>query len=270
MPAADEKKPVKKQQITTMPCMSAGKKEREKAAKNESAKKPIFKANTEKKKPRSNEVGTQILYKGDGRNLSLMELDILQNTGCKWSRIIYPGFRGHKSAYQGNFLSAEKFKLDCEGRGASYSPGKVMTFQNNFAPERNSSMQLRGHNSTVNSQAPKQAPFENEALIAAQNPLLKAPEEEGRNCLMRKIMETSFDAPRSLMGSASKNYQTVNQGSNKKVSSFEVKKFDLGELETVQERVTLPLTDGSLKKKQPMLNSTAQALVKKVINGNIV
>lgn len=165
MPPPEEKKPIKKQQITTMPCMSAGKKEREKAPKNESAKKPVFKAHTEKKKPRTKEVGTQILYKGDGRNLSLMELDILQNTGCKWSRIIYPGFRGHRSAYQGAFLSAEKFKLDCEARGASYSPGKVMTFQNTFAQEsRTSAMQLRGHNST---QAQKQAPFQNEALVAA-------------------------------------------------------------------------------------------------------
>jgi hypothetical protein len=210
--------------------MSAGKKEREKAPKNESTKKPVVKANTEKKKPRTKEVGTQILYKGDGRNLSLMELDILQNTGCKWSRIIYPGFRGHKSAYLPNFLSAEKFKLDCEARGASYSPGKVMTFQNNFVQERNSSMQLRGHNST---QTQKQAPFQNEALVAAQNPAQKASEPEGKSCLMKKIMETTFNEPRSLMGSASKNYQTMNQGSNKKVSSFEVRKFDLGELEPV-------------------------------------
>merc|ERR1719265_1598575 len=41
------------------------------------------------------DVGTQILYKGDGSNLSLMELDILRHTGCKWSRIIYSGFRGY-------------------------------------------------------------------------------------------------------------------------------------------------------------------------------
>jgi len=34
-------------------------------------------------------------YKGDGSSLSLMELDILRHTGCKWSRILYTGFRGY-------------------------------------------------------------------------------------------------------------------------------------------------------------------------------
>jgi hypothetical protein len=27
-------------------------------------------------------------------NLALMELDILKHTGCKWSKIIYPGYKG--------------------------------------------------------------------------------------------------------------------------------------------------------------------------------
>ena len=35
-------------------------------------------------------------YAGDGQNLALMELDILHHTGCKWSKIIYPGFKGNK------------------------------------------------------------------------------------------------------------------------------------------------------------------------------
>lgn len=30
----------------------------------------------------------------DGSNLSLMEIDILNHTGCKWSPIIFPGFQG--------------------------------------------------------------------------------------------------------------------------------------------------------------------------------
>ena len=29
-----------------------------------------------------------------------MELDILHHTGCKWSRIIYPGYKGNKSEKQ--------------------------------------------------------------------------------------------------------------------------------------------------------------------------
>lgn len=42
------------------------------------------------------DIATQIKYKGDGKSLSLMELDILNTTGCKWSRIIYPGYKGPK------------------------------------------------------------------------------------------------------------------------------------------------------------------------------
>jgi hypothetical protein len=40
-------------------------------------------------------VGTHIRYLGDGRNLSLMEMDILRTTGCKWSKIIFQGFKGY-------------------------------------------------------------------------------------------------------------------------------------------------------------------------------
>ena len=42
------------------------------------------------------DIGTQIKYKGDGKTLSLMEIDILNTTGCKWSKIIYPGYKGPK------------------------------------------------------------------------------------------------------------------------------------------------------------------------------
>jgi len=41
------------------------------------------------------DVGTHIRYQGDGKNLSLMEMDILRTTGCKWSKIIFPGFKGY-------------------------------------------------------------------------------------------------------------------------------------------------------------------------------
>lgn len=40
-------------------------------------------------------MGTHIRYQGDGKNLSLMEMDILRTTGCKWSKIIFPGFKGY-------------------------------------------------------------------------------------------------------------------------------------------------------------------------------
>ena len=34
------------------------------------------------------------MYMSDGSNLSLMEIDIINHTGCKWSPIIFPGFQG--------------------------------------------------------------------------------------------------------------------------------------------------------------------------------
>ena len=40
------------------------------------------------------DIATQIKYKGDGKNLSLMELDILCTTGAKWSRILWPNYKG--------------------------------------------------------------------------------------------------------------------------------------------------------------------------------
>ena len=40
------------------------------------------------------DVATSIIYISDSNNLSLMEIDILNHTGCKWSPIIYPGFLG--------------------------------------------------------------------------------------------------------------------------------------------------------------------------------
>ena len=41
------------------------------------------------------DVATQIKYNGDGMSLSLMEIDILNTTGCKWSKTLYPGFKGY-------------------------------------------------------------------------------------------------------------------------------------------------------------------------------
>ena len=46
------------------------------------------------------DVATHIKYTGNGTNLSLMEIDILNHTGCKWSKIIYPGFKGAKSDFR--------------------------------------------------------------------------------------------------------------------------------------------------------------------------
>ena len=90
-----------------MPCLSQKKEKLEKEKKD--AKEALEKSTAKKVVPsisktsaikqRSGimvrDVGTQIHYQGDGKNLSLMEIDIINHTGCKWSKIIYPGFRGY-------------------------------------------------------------------------------------------------------------------------------------------------------------------------------
>lgn len=63
---------------------------------------------TLKKGGKQRDVGTQIRYNGDGYNLSLMELDIMKYTGCKWSKIIYPGYKG-TARFHENYMSAERF-----------------------------------------------------------------------------------------------------------------------------------------------------------------
>lgn len=97
-----------------MPCLQSKKKEldekrkqekeaAEKAANVESEKKHHVKkiasiskpvVHTKKNGVPVRDVATQIKYNGDGMTLSLMEIDILNHTGCKWSKILYPGYKG--------------------------------------------------------------------------------------------------------------------------------------------------------------------------------
>jgi hypothetical protein len=44
-----------------------------------------------------------------------MEIDILNNTGCQWSKIIYPGFKGNPKPFLDQyelFRSADKFERE--------------------------------------------------------------------------------------------------------------------------------------------------------------
>lgn len=104
-----DKKTEKKPKTMLMPCMSHKKNDPKKDEENkkrdnsESVTKKIRVINNSVSKTVPSrfrngvfirDIATQIKYKGDGKNLSLMELDILNTTGCKWSRIIYPGYKG--------------------------------------------------------------------------------------------------------------------------------------------------------------------------------
>ena len=69
-----------------------------------------------------------------------MELDILRHTGCKWSKIIFPGFKGYikpserGSAVKDAFLSAEKFHNESANRSlrVSQSPSVEHTTISRF------------------------------------------------------------------------------------------------------------------------------------------
>lgn len=98
-----------------MPCMVQAKANRDASkatarnASESATKKPVQKLITTvlKKGGKYRDVGTQIKYVSDGTNLSLMELDILKHTGCRWSKIIFPGYKG--SRFPESFMSADKF-----------------------------------------------------------------------------------------------------------------------------------------------------------------
>lgn len=99
----EPEKKIQKKKTTLMPCMVKAKEARD-ASKNakkvESQKKTIKIAKSVVTKIKNDgkhrDVGTQIKYTGDGTQLSLMELDILKHTGCRWSRTIYPGYKGSR------------------------------------------------------------------------------------------------------------------------------------------------------------------------------
>lgn len=120
-----EKKVVKKPKTTLMPCMIQAKANRDASkattrnASESATKKPVHKLITTllKKGGKFRDVGTHIKYTSDGTQLSLMELDIMKHTGCRWSKIIYPGFKG--SRFQESFMSAEKFQLSSNYRTTS-------------------------------------------------------------------------------------------------------------------------------------------------------
>ena len=109
-PPEPKKKVEKKPKTELMPCLQSKRKEldekkREAKEKEEqlakqatvkkvaSISKPVL--HTKRNGVHVRDVATQIKYTGDGTQLSLMEIDIMNHTGCRWSRIIFPGFKGY-------------------------------------------------------------------------------------------------------------------------------------------------------------------------------
>lgn len=119
-PKTEKKKVDKKPKAELMPCLQSKKKEldeqrkqekeaAEKAANAASEKKHVKKVlsiskpvlHTKKNGTSVRDVATQMKYYGDGTGLSLMEIDILNHTGCRWSKILYPGFKGYVKPQDG-------------------------------------------------------------------------------------------------------------------------------------------------------------------------
>ena len=133
---SEQKSKKKAPSAALMPCMSAKKEQLRKMEEINASQKKTERENSTAKKivreahklivtylrngGKQRDVGTQIVYSNkDGQSLSLMELDILRHTGCKWSKIIFPGYKGYikpsergSAAKDQGFLSAEKFKID--------------------------------------------------------------------------------------------------------------------------------------------------------------
>lgn len=141
----EEKKEIKKKpKATLMPCMIQIKKERDrdKSLKSEQPTKKQYVQKTIvtvlRKGGKQRDVGTQIPYVSDGRNLSLMEQDILATTGCRWSKIIYPGYKGVRPSVRESFISVERLLQDCQIRNGSEhrmtmsTPTKQNNFMSNF------------------------------------------------------------------------------------------------------------------------------------------
>jgi len=97
------------------------KEEREKSTAKKVAQPLKLITATIKKGGKLRDVGTQIIYNNkDGQNLSLMELDILRHTGCKWSRIIFE-FRVRKEiGYSNDILFIKRAKF-CNCGVGTYS-----------------------------------------------------------------------------------------------------------------------------------------------------
>lgn len=163
----------------------------------------------------------------------------MQNTGCKWSKIIYPGYRGllyQRPSESSNFFSAEKMMIDSKIRHsqqASSSPGKSGAFMSNFSKEFNKLMDgsgLRNGNRLLDRDAdvssfttgknnftPQKAstPLTNELIKNFGQQLSSETKNTSLMNLQQKIQDAAFNEPRSLIGSLTNNCDN-NRSSSKK------------------------------------------------------
>jgi hypothetical protein len=179
------------------------------------------------------DVGTHIRYQGDGKNLSLMEMDILRTTGCKWSKIIYPGFKGYLRPQDKDMMFRSPIFLDPRieaflSKESPADPG-LSSFMDSFNKEYtkiveggNNGSGLRNNLSRGKSQTSE--PNLTAGATQFSNELLKQTMQfnqfENLNGsaiknLQQKIMDANFSEPKSLVSTLGR-ATILNASSSKK------------------------------------------------------
>jgi hypothetical protein len=238
-----------------------------------------------------------------------MELDILKCTGCRWSKIIYPGYKGVRLPQQDSsiFLSAEKLMRDAVIRHSSQqnlsqSPvhsnfmsnikefhhivdGMGLKNNDNVNPMSNINAIMQKHAFSAQtpgkdkSNTPMKAttPFNNEYV---RQFTLKDDQNENSTIqsLQKRIKEAKMSEPRSLFGDQGYSLNRGGGSSSKKrkimgLPDHNLKKFDLKDLETVPEKVgstyNNSITIDHNIKKMQQPQIT-RSVTKKVVNGEII
>lgn len=238
------------------------------------------------------DVGTHIRYQGDGKNLSLMEMDILKTTGCKWSKIIFPGFKGYLKPHEKDMMHRSPI-IDpkIEGFLSQSSADKGLTnFMESFNKEYSKIVDGSANSGLRNSVCSRgksqtsetnlkigMSPFSNE-LLQQQIPYNQFENLNGSaiKSLQQKIMDTNFNEPKSLVSSLAGRANALNASSSKKKRLIGMGlPFDYSDqkikfnLEVVQERTkaTIELSD---KKSNFKSNPQLQDSVTKKIRGGVI
>lgn len=165
------------------------------------------------------DVATHIKYIGNGTNLSLMEIDILNHTGCRWSKVIYPGYKGAKSDFR-----SERASIHDASSITPMNKGMSGKFSYNFnsdiaktdgdALRSNSKRNATMNRLTDEPKDPKAFSAKKESLTLGHNfgdllntepkvkpfSLTDAPTDSKLKDLQQRIMSTNFKEPRSLIG----------------------------------------------------------------------
>ena len=279
----------KKPKTTLMPCMSQ-KKDKEKSQRNASesavkAKPAAPKLFTFKMRDNGarRDVGIQMRLVQDGKNLSLMEVDILRSTGCKWSKILYPGFKGYIKPQDktDKFNSAEKYS---NIQPLSQNMQNLNQFMHSFNQEYNKIVDSVGaglRNSCSSTS--------NEKAMAGKSFVPTVDTTSNVKTLQQRILEGNFHEPKSLFakgpvtGAPNSNFSKQNlrfpyefiNSDGKKI--HEQKLYNLN-LETVQEKasekqqVSVFNIDSVDKagKKARQGSMSHNSVTKKIINGNVI